>query len=307
MARVDVHQVPVVLDLAVEERHEPGRQTRLVNDAVQALDRADDLEVALDSHAQARVHVADLEGRREAVAGGIGDGDAEDPVRDRDEVEVVASDQFGRRRVAGQLERSAPERPLRKDRHLDPPGFLEGRHVAVLPQLLVDRQAQDAERRHQVVLGRRGVDRKRQDVLVVADRDRGEALRAETALELRVDTRSRQVHHGHALVHDALDRRVVLRDEEARGDRRNVAEGADQLVAAVATDVESSAAHAEHFGELLDHGRGGLHDRRRRVGRLLDRLDRFLDLAEEELAGRPRCHGGGILSLRLPRALRVTR
>ena len=88
---VDVHEAAVVLDLAVEERDEARRQPRLVDDAVQALDRAHDLEVALDRHAQARVDVAHLEGRRQAVARGVGDRDAEDAVGDRDEVEVVAA------------------------------------------------------------------------------------------------------------------------------------------------------------------------------------------------------------------------
>ena len=45
---------------------------------VQPLDRAHDLEVAAEAHAQAHVDVAHLERRRQAVARDVGDRDAHD-------------------------------------------------------------------------------------------------------------------------------------------------------------------------------------------------------------------------------------
>ena len=190
-----------------------------MDDPVQALDGARDLEVALDRHAESRVHVAHLERGRQAVAGSVGDRDPEDPVGDRDEVEVVAAHELRRRRESGDLDVPAPQGALREDRHLDAARFLERRHVPALPELLVHRVAQDPERGEEVLFRRGRLDGEGDDVLVVADGDRGEALGAEAPLELRVHPRRRRVHDDDTLVDDPLDRAVVVRNEEAGRDR----------------------------------------------------------------------------------------
>jgi hypothetical protein len=46
MAGVDVDEDAVELELAVEHRHEPAGEGRTVDDVVQALDGAHDLQVA---------------------------------------------------------------------------------------------------------------------------------------------------------------------------------------------------------------------------------------------------------------------
>jgi hypothetical protein len=121
------------------------------------------------------------------------------------------------------------------------------------------------------------------------DGDRGESLRSELALELGVHARRREIHDDHAFVHDFLDRRVVLRNEEAGGDLGNAAEGTNELVSAVAPHIEAPSADAEDARELLDDRGGGLHESSPRIRGALDRLDRLFDLAEEVLA----CFGHG--------------
>ena len=54
-----------------------------MDDVVELLHRADDLEVAVGGHAQAHVDVAHDQRRGKAVAGAVGDGEAEDVVGDR--------------------------------------------------------------------------------------------------------------------------------------------------------------------------------------------------------------------------------
>ena len=107
----------------------------------------------------------------------------------------------------------SPRRSARfgKDRHLDVARLLERRDVAVLLELLVDGVPQDPERGEQVLLRGRRIHREGEDVLVVADGDRGETLGPEAPLELRVHAGGREVHDDHALVHDPLDRRVGRR------------------------------------------------------------------------------------------------
>jgi hypothetical protein len=91
------------------------------------------------------IDVADLERRGQAVAGRVGDRDPEQAVRDRDEVEVVAPHELRRSREARDLDRAPAQRPLGQDRHLNPPRLLKRRHVPVLTQLLIHRQAKNAE------------------------------------------------------------------------------------------------------------------------------------------------------------------
>ena len=98
MAGVHVDDVAVRLELAVEQRHELRRETALVQDAVQSLDRAGDLEVAADSHAQTHVDVAHEKRREEAVPRGVRDRRAEAQIAEGQEVVEVAADGLGGKR-----------------------------------------------------------------------------------------------------------------------------------------------------------------------------------------------------------------
>jgi len=62
-----------------------------VDDPVHALDGAHDLEVARQAHAQPHVDVAHLQRGGQAMAGDVGDRQAEDLVGDRDVVEERAA------------------------------------------------------------------------------------------------------------------------------------------------------------------------------------------------------------------------
>ncbi len=281
VARVDVHEVAVFLDLSVEERDESCGHARVVDDAVQLLHRPHDLEIPLDAHAQARVDVAHLQRGGQAVARGVSDGDAHDAFGDRYEIEEVAPDELRRIRVAGHLDGPLPERAPRQDRHLDLPRLVQGRDVPRLPQLLVHGMAQDTERGHEVFVGRPRVDREGQDELVVPHRDRRKPIDTERPFELRIDARRIETHDDDAVLEDPIDWGIGVGDEETGLDGLDVPEGADQLVAAVAGLVEARAAHAERALEMFDDGRGRVRHRRRGVGRLANRLHRLLHPAEE--------------------------
>ena len=115
MPGVDVDENAVELELAVEHRHEAAGQRALVDDVVHPLDRAHDLEVAREAHAQPHVDVAHLEGGRQAVAGDVGDRESEDLLGHRDEVVEVPPHRLHRIGAAGQVEVAVDGRAARQD------------------------------------------------------------------------------------------------------------------------------------------------------------------------------------------------
>src|SRR5204862_6850523 len=110
---------PAGLQLTIEERHEFRRQPPAVNDVVELLDGAHDLEIAVRSHAQTHVNVADDQRGGKAVSRTVGNGKSENIVRDRDEVVEIAADDFGGNRPAPDVESRILRRAPRQDRVLE--------------------------------------------------------------------------------------------------------------------------------------------------------------------------------------------
>src|SRR5206468_6798321 len=104
VACVRVEEVPVRLDLAVEQGNEAAREPASADDAVELLDPLDDLEGLIDHDPESRDHVARLERRREAVSARVHDGDAQNPFRNGQEVVEVAADLLGGNRMAPEVE-----------------------------------------------------------------------------------------------------------------------------------------------------------------------------------------------------------
>ena len=252
MSGVDVEDLPVRLELGVEERDELRRQAALVEDPVQPLERPGDLQVAPDRHPEADVDVADEKGGEEAVPGGVGDRGAEAVVPDRDEVVEVAAHQLGRTRDRRDVEVADGRDGAREDRLLDPVRLLDQPLQLLGPELAVDGRPDDAEGEEKV--GRRDARRdvEGEQIPLVSHRDRREALHAEARLELAVDGRVGEVGQVDPVREGAPDGRVVGGDGQARLDLPRAAEALRQDVLVVAPDVEASAEDAELVPEVPD-------------------------------------------------------
>ena len=281
MAGVDVDEVAVELELAVDHRHEAAGQRALVDDVVEALHRAHDLEVAGQPHAQPHVDVAHLQRRRQAVAGDVGDRQAEDLRADRDVVEEVAAHLVHRLGVAEDLEVAVDRLALGQDRDLNLPRLVEDAHHPLLADLLVDAVAQDAEREQQIVAVAAGGDVEGQQVLLVADLDGGELLNVEVLLEVGIDAVVVAAHVDGALLEQPLDRRVAARHPDLGVDRFGVREGRQEQVVLALPLVQAAAVDAQLAAELgdqpLDHHVDGLPD----VVGALDGGDHLLDLLHQ--------------------------
>ncbi len=252
-----------------------------MDDLVQPLHGAHDLQIARETHAQAHVDVAHLQSRRQAVTGDVGDREAENLVGDRNQIVEVAADRLHRLDLAVEIEIAVDRHAPGQDRRLDLARLVEDLGHAVLAQLLVDRVAQHAERKeHVVVVGAR-IDVEGEQELLVAELDRGEALDAELALELLVDARIPGVHVHDPLGERDLDRRVTRRHAQPALDRLGVRKGRDHFVGVVAPAVEAAAADAQRVLETADHRAGEGVDGRAGVARGLDLAHDLLDLLHQ--------------------------
>ena len=91
VAGVDVDQVPVALELGVEDAHEAARQPRAVDHPVELLEHVGDLELLLDPHPQPGHHVAHEQRRGQAVAARVADREPERALAEVVEVVEVAA------------------------------------------------------------------------------------------------------------------------------------------------------------------------------------------------------------------------
>ena len=146
MPRIAVDEIAVGLDLAVKQRDEARGEGRAADHPVELFDRGGDAQAILDAHAQSDDGVPRLQRRGEAVAGRVGDGDAEGAGRDGDEVEQVAADLLGRYRAAPQVVAREAGRSRRKQRTLDRPHLGDVILEPGLAQLEVDRVADHVQR-----------------------------------------------------------------------------------------------------------------------------------------------------------------
>src|SRR6185436_1093995 len=103
MARVQIDEVAVGLELAVEHGDESAGELAAMNDAIELGEHRNDLEVPLQSHAKSRDDVANQECRGKAVAARIAHRQPEHFGGKGDEIEEIASDLFGRYREAGNV------------------------------------------------------------------------------------------------------------------------------------------------------------------------------------------------------------
>ena len=233
MSRVDVDDLAVRLELAVEERHELRREPALVEDPVQPLDDPRDLQVAADSHPEAHVDVPDEEGREEAVAGRVGDRGAEAVGGERDEIVEVPPHRLRRCRDRPDLVVPDLRERAREDRLLDPAGLLEKALEPLAPHLRIEDGADDPEGDQEVVRGDARVDVEGEDEGAVAERDRREPRDTEAGLELAVDRGVLQVGEDDSLVESPVDRPVRHRDGEPLGDLSGAPEAALEDVVVV--------------------------------------------------------------------------
>ncbi len=281
MAGVDVDEDAVELELAVEHGHEAAGQRAAVDDPVHALDGAHDLEVARQAHAQPHVDVAHLQRGGQAMAGDVGDRQAEDLVGHRDVVEEVAADGLHRLRAAVHVEVAVAGGAARQDRGLDLARLLENPFHALAPQLLVDAVAHDAEREQDVVAVAARGDVEGQDVLAVADLDGGEALHAQQVLQGLVDARIVGVHVHRAVLDQQLDRRVGDRHLEAARHLLGVAEDAREDVERAAAAIQAAAVDPQLVAEVDDDALDQRLDGRALVLGAIERRHQLLDLLHQ--------------------------
>src|ERR1017187_7997779 len=282
MARVHVDDVAVRLELAVEQRHELRRETALVQDAVQPLDRAGDLEVASDAHAQADVDVAHEKRREKAVARGVRDRRAEAQIAEREKIVEVAADGLGGKGKPVELEVPHLRHRARKDRLLNSPGVLPETLEPLRAHLRVDDGPDDPEREEEILLTRSRMDVKREEIALPAEGDGREARHAEALLELAIHGRVVEVGKRQPVLLRAADGPVVGRDRDARGDSTRTAETPLEDVLVLAPHVKAPAEDAQLIPEIPDDRLAHLHDRREDVLAAFDGLESPLDVLQEE-------------------------
>jgi hypothetical protein len=89
---VDVDEVPVALELGIEDGDEAAGERAAVDDAVELGEDVRDLQLALEPHAQAGDHVAYQQRRGQAVPAGVADGQPQHVLVEDREIEEVAAD-----------------------------------------------------------------------------------------------------------------------------------------------------------------------------------------------------------------------
>jgi hypothetical protein len=182
----------------------------------------------------------------------VGDGETQDLVGHGDVVEEVAAHRLHRLGTAVEVELAVGRRPARQDGGLDLPRLLEDPLHAVLPDLLVEAVAQDAEREEDVVPVMAGGDVEGQDVLLVPHLDGGELLYAEEILQAHVHPRIVSVHGHRALLQQELDRRIGDRHLETARHLLGVAEDPLEHVVVAAPPVEPAAVDPQVVAQLDD-------------------------------------------------------
>ncbi len=266
-------------NLGEEEGHELGRHAAAVDDGVEALDGPRDLELSRQTHSQTGEDVANLKGGREPVPGCVGHRDVKGVVIESDDVIEVPTHDLRGNRSGRDLEVAGLRDVAREDRVLNQPRIFHDRDHAFLAKLLVDREADDVERRDHVVVVRvQRLDIERQHVMGVGHGNGGKPLpRAEIGLEPLVEPGVIPSHDHRAHIEQLLERRVGLPHPKPDRVPRGVAEGLHQLVAAVVLSVDPAAANPEVLGKVVGDEVGGALDGLERGRAEGDGLERTLD------------------------------
>src|SRR5450759_2427647 len=291
---VHVHDVAVRLELPVEQGDELRREAALVQDAVQPLDRAGDLEVVSDPHAQPDVDVAHEKGREESVARSVRDRGTEAQVAERNKIVEIASDGFRGKREPVELEVPHLRHRAREDGLLDAPGVLQKALETLGAHLRIDDRPDDPERKEEVLLTGSRMDVEGEKIALLAEGDRREARDAEALLELPVHGRVVEVGERHPVFLRPPDRAVVRGDGDPRLDAARAAESALEDVLILAPHIEPAAQNPELVPKVPDDRLAHAHDRHENVLTAFDRLEGLLDVLQEQAIVHPdECNRGG--------------
>src|ERR1019366_1598563 len=279
---VHVDDVAVRLELPVEQGDELRREAAFVQDAVQPLDRAGDLEVVSDPHAQPDVDVAHEEGRKEPVARGVRDRGTEAQVAEWKKIVEIAADGFSGKREPVKLEVPHLRHRARKDRLLDAPGVLQKALQAPGAHLRIDDRPDDPERKEEVLLTGPRMDVEGEKIALLAEGDRREARDAEALLELPVHGWIIEVGERHPVFSRPPDRAVVGGDGDPLGDVARAAESPLEEVLVLAPHVEPAAQDPELVPAIPDDRLAHAHDRHENVLTAFDGLESPLDVLQEQ-------------------------
>ena len=283
VAGVAVDDRPGGFELAIKERDELRRQCRMVDDAVQLLERRGYAQVFFDAHAQADDRVPCLERGRQAVARRVGHRDAQAPLGDTDEVIEIAADFFRGDRSREDVVVAERRRCGREQRELDRPRLGEPVGEFFAAQLQVDRVPDRVERVADlfgiaVFLEREGNELPGP----LSDADRRESLDAERGFDLGVDACVSQAAIDVSLFDQLANRRVSHRDLVVlRSARHRVL--ALQNVHGALLVVDATADESEIVLKIVDEPPQDFGECRDQIARSFDRAEIAVDLAEEVL------------------------